>query len=170
MGARTTHRTAEAPRQLDMAGLDSILGFAVSLVRQCLYREFAERFARLRITPNLYSILLLVAANPGCRQLEIGAALGILQTNLVKRIDVLLERELIARTVNSRDRRARALHLTPKGRRLVRSMHATHAALTRDLVGRIGEKNHQQLLVLLAKTAQACRQPRSARRPALDED
>lgn len=151
---------ADAPRQLDMAGLNNILGFAVSLVRQCLYRDFAERFARLRITPNLYSILLLVAANPGCRQLEIATALGILQTNLAKRIDVLLERRLITRTVNSNDRRARALELTPKGRQLVKKMHMTHAGLTRDLIDRIGAQTHQQLLNLLAKAARTLNEPR----------
>lgn len=147
----------QTPRQLDTSGLEEILGFSLSTLRQCLYRDFAERFARLRLTPNLYSIVLLIEANPGCRQLEIGVALGILQTNLAKRINLLLQRKLIMRTTDPRDRRARALQLTPRGREFAQQMRTIHAALTRDLIRRIGLRDYQRLHQLLASATRACR-------------
>jgi len=78
----------------------------------------------------LYSILILIKVNPGCRQTDIGAALGTLQTNLVRRIDILVDRGLVTRTPDPIDRRGKVLRLTPAGEQMAALAEQRH----RDLV------------------------------------
>ncbi len=117
-------------RKLDMADLDQTLGFLLSRAQQQVFREFNERFADLEITPRLYSILILIKVNPGCRQTDIGAALGQLQTNLVRRIDILVDRGLVTRAPDPSDRRGKVLRLTPAGEQMAALAEQRH----RDLV------------------------------------
>ncbi|SNS53351.1 MULTISPECIES: MarR family winged helix-turn-helix transcriptional regulator [unclassified Azospirillum] len=133
------------------AQLDRTLGFLISMARQFIHRGFVQRFAEVDLTPNLYSILALLEANGACRLSDIGAALGILQTNLVKRVDELVERGFVTRQADPVDRRAKALVLTPAGRDFLVRLHAIHDEWEAMLVQRLGTDDHQLLLALLQK-------------------
>ena len=61
-------------------------------------------------------MLVLVGENPGRKQSEIAAALGIKRANFVALVDGLQNRGLIERLSLETDRRANALHLTEQGR------------------------------------------------------
>ena len=153
-----------SPGKLDMAQMHSTLGFLLSMTQQHLFRDFEAAFKKLKLRPRLYSILMLVRANPGCRLTDIGEALGILQTNLVKRIDVLVLRGLVSRVPDPADRRANALMLTVKGERIANEALQVHETLTRNFVARFGKDDYGQLIALLQKM-NAVEDQYSQRRP-----
>ncbi len=138
-------------RKLDMADLDQTLGFLLSRAQQQVFREFNERFADLEITPRLYSILILIKVNPGCRQTDIGAALGTLQTNLVRRIDILVDRGLVARAPDPVDRRGKVLRLTPAGEEMALLAEQRHRDLVQHMERQGAETDYPLLLRSVAK-------------------
>lgn len=129
--------------------LEDSLGFRLRVAQTAVQRDFIDCFGRYDITPSLYSILMLIERHPGSRQIEIGAALGIHQTNLVERIDTLVGRGFVSRAPDPLDRRANTLRLTPEGAAFVARMHAVHDGLTGRLEERLGRKNLAKLIELL---------------------
>jgi DNA-binding MarR family transcriptional regulator len=142
---------AEGVRKLDMADLDQTLGFLLSRAQQQVFREFNDRFADLEITPRLYSILILIKVNPGCRQTDIGAALGALQTNLVRRIDVLVDRGLVTRAPDPNDRRAKVLRLTPAGEQMADLAARRHAEMVADMERQGAKTDYPHLMRSVAR-------------------
>jgi DNA-binding MarR family transcriptional regulator len=91
----------------------SRLGYQLRRASVLMMADLGTRLAPTGLRPAEVSILLLVGANPGCRQGELGEALGIKPSNMVPLIGGLIEQELVAR---ARTGRSIALSLTPKGR------------------------------------------------------
>ncbi|MGB6054319.1 MAG: MarR family transcriptional regulator [Burkholderiaceae bacterium] len=92
-----------------------------------LYRTIGE----LSVTPTQFSVLSLVADNPGMPQAAIAAALGVERPRIVPVIDALEARGVATRVTSAADRRAREIHLTREGRALLRELKrrfATHQA------------------------------------------
>ena len=145
------------PSGLAMSDLEQTLGYLLSMAQQYVFRDFQASFDALELTPNLYSVLVLIDANPGCRQTDIGSALGVLQTNLVERIDILVTRGLVRRVEHEIDRRAKALTLTLNGKIFMGTVRQTHDEMIAALVRSFGESEHAQLLALLQKLI-ACEQ------------
>lgn len=144
-------RRAPEGRELDMAGIEQALGFRLRLAQQFVFREFAALFSPLELSPVLYSALILIEANPGCRQTDLAAALGVRQPNLVERIDSLVQRGLVSRSTDPDDRRANVLKLTPAGKRFMLRAHATHDRHTRQLIERLGEEDYDKLVEILER-------------------
>lgn len=155
MDKMDTHASGGEPlariEALRPAQLDRTLGFLISMARQFIHRGFVQRFAEVDLTPNLYSILALLEANGASRLSDVGSALGILQTNLVKRVDDLVDRGYVSREADPVDRRAKALVLTQRGRELLVRLHAIHDDWEATLVDRLGKQDHAKLVGLLQK-------------------
>src|SRR5215469_16217053 len=66
--------TLEAPA-LDARELETALGLWLRLAQQKDLRNFSRRFAESGVSQLQYAALLIIDANPGCRQSELGAAL-----------------------------------------------------------------------------------------------
>ena len=98
---------------------------------------FAERIARLDLTPPQTGLLRLVAVEPGCSQQELARRLGTPPTRLVALVDGLEERELLERRRNPTDRRLHAVHLGPAGKKLMRE------------IGTIGREHEDAILAPL---------------------
>lgn len=143
--------TAGQARALDMADLEQTLGFRLRLAQQYVFREFVVRFNALDLSPVLYSALMLIEANPRCRQTDLAAALGVRQPNLVERIDSLVQRGLVSRSPDPEDRRANVLKLTPAGKRFMTRVHATHEQHRRQLVNLVGDEDYDRLIQILEK-------------------
>ena len=125
-------------RELDMGGLEQALGFRLRVLEQTVMRSFARHMDPLELSPTLYSILVLIAANPACRQIELAQALSMHQPNLVDRVALLMERRLVVRRGDAKDRRANVLALSTEGQRFmprVRAAHEAHLAEIRELLG-----------------------------------
>lgn len=154
--AKTSARkreTVSETRALEMDDMEESLGFRLRLAQNTLFREFSERFGALGLTQSLYAIMVLIQRNPGSRQMELGAALGIRQTNLVERIDTLVGRGLVLRAPDPADRRANTLHLTEAGESFMSEVRVVHDEMTQDFLNRLGARDHATLIELLKKLA-----------------
>jgi DNA-binding MarR family transcriptional regulator len=134
---------------LDTSELELALGFWLRLAQQLDQREYTRRLAASGLNPLAYSILLVVEANPGCRQTDLGSALRIRQPNLVEPLETLATRGLISRAPDPRDRRAQVLALTADGSEQLAALKATHGAMIEGYRARLGDEGYGQLIALL---------------------
>jgi DNA-binding MarR family transcriptional regulator len=96
----------------DLGPLDTLVGFHL---RRASF-VFSPDFRKSKGVPRgMFGILSVVATNPGINQTSLGGALGIDTPNLVPLIDAVVERGLLKRSVDPKDRRSRVLNLTPGG-------------------------------------------------------
>jgi DNA-binding MarR family transcriptional regulator len=138
---------------LDLSHLSAIVGYPLRRAQMALFEDFARRFAPLELTPAQYSTLSTIGDNPGRKQSEIAAALGILRPNFVAMMDELERRGLAERARSGADRRSNALALTPAGRALLtraRAVQDEQEAAINKLLGR-GER--EALVATLRKLA-----------------
>jgi DNA-binding MarR family transcriptional regulator len=138
----------EAPA-LDAGELEAAVGLWLRLAQQRDLRAFTRRFAESGISQLQYAVLLIIDANPGCRQSELGAVLRIRQPNLVEPLESLAGRGLIERRADPRDRRAQTLDLTAAGGTLLAKLRRVHGELIDGYRARLGAKGYEQLLELL---------------------
>jgi DNA-binding MarR family transcriptional regulator len=82
------------------------------------HTRIAEGLESIGLTPALFGIVNYLGARAGAIQLEIASAMGIDPSALVSLIDELEGAGLVKRRPHPKDRRAREVTLTPKGRRL----------------------------------------------------
>ncbi|MFC6287316.1 MarR family winged helix-turn-helix transcriptional regulator [Nocardioides sp. GCM10027113] len=68
---------------------------------------------------------------------------------ITKRVDRLVERGLVTRTIGQTDARGRVVALTPKGRRLIDRAFDDHMANEHRLVGLLPERDRARLASLL---------------------
>jgi len=136
---------------VDLGPLPGLIGYALRRAQLAVFHDFIRTLAAVDIRPAQFSVLLVIEANPGLKQSEVSAALGIQRTNFVALLDELERRGLARREPAAGDRRSHALHLTDDGEALLRRMKALQERHERRLVERLGEAGRRQLLALLAR-------------------
>src|SRR5437763_117707 len=80
-------RAADAKVDLDC--LPRLLGFNLRRAHQCAWRQYVAVIGESDIRPGLFSLLVLVGANPGIAQIELGTHLGIDKASIVALLDRL---------------------------------------------------------------------------------
>jgi DNA-binding MarR family transcriptional regulator len=125
------------------------VGFNLSSLGYAVSRRFRETLAPLQLEPREFSLLRAVAAAEGQSQQALGEELQIPASRMVAFVDALEARGLLERRTNPSDRRARALHLTAQGRKLLGRAMSAAIDLERDLCAGIGDAEREQLLDLL---------------------
>jgi len=114
--------------------------------------RFQLHFSNLNLRPAEFSILALIAQNPGRKQSEIADALGIQRANLVVLMNELETRRLTERRVAPNDRRSYAIHLTPAGESLLADAWRAEADFEADCLERLGgTRARDQFLTLLRR-------------------
>src|SRR3954468_19944393 len=83
------------------------------------HTRIAVALESLGLTPALFGLLNLIGARDGAIQQELGSAVGIDPSTMVALIDQLEKAGLAKRRPHATDRRARAVTITPKGRRVL---------------------------------------------------
>jgi DNA-binding MarR family transcriptional regulator len=139
---------------LALGPLPGYTGYVLRRAQVALFENFINTFKPLGLRPAQFSVLLVVHANPGRRQSEIAAALGIRQANLVGLIDELDRRGLTKRKRLAADRRSHALTLTAKGKALLKTALAMQARFEQHLVAELGAAEHARLIAALVKLYQ----------------
>src|SRR3954452_18469296 len=88
----------------------------------------------LGLTPALFALLNVIGAREGAIQQELGSAMGIDPSTMVSVIDQLEGAGLAKRRPSARDRRAREVTITPKGRRVPESPRKMAPPLEDDVL------------------------------------
>jgi DNA-binding MarR family transcriptional regulator len=104
----------------------------------------------LNITPAQFSVMSIIGANPGLSQARVSEALAIERARLVQMIDNLEAAGRVERTRSTTDRRSHALRLTPAGAEILERTHRVREAHERNVVARIGARDREELLRILA--------------------
>ncbi len=125
------------------------VGFTLSSIGYAVARRFRETLAPLALEPREFALLRAVGVAEGISQQAAGERLQIPASRMVAFVDALEARRLLERRHDARDRRKRALYLTPDGRQLLERAHALAMGFERHLCAPIGEDEREQLLSLL---------------------
>ncbi|RYE46442.1 MAG: MarR family transcriptional regulator [Hyphomicrobiales bacterium] len=142
--------THEPGTALQTGGTSGIIGYRLRRAQLSVFQKFLSIFDSLGLRPADYSVLVLIADNPGRKQTEIAEVLGIKRANFVTLMHGLENRGLVERIPSAADKRANALHLTEEGQALLTHARQIHDAMEQDLVDRLGgDRARTQLLALL---------------------
>jgi DNA-binding MarR family transcriptional regulator len=107
--------------RMEEARLQKVLGYQLAqatLVTDAIFFEQVGKPFSLR--PVEYTVLTLIAENPGGSLVRLARALSVTPPNISTMVDRLEAKGLIAREASEEDRRAHVLHVTGKGAELVR--------------------------------------------------
>lgn len=136
---------------IDTSYLESLLGYNARRAALAVIGVFLKRMEPYGLRPVDFSVLTLIAHNPGITSRQICAALDILPPNLVGMIKGLDQRGLIERRPHPSDRRAQGLHLSPTGKKLQKNAQATATQLEIDVASRLSAEELATLKDLLQR-------------------
>jgi DNA-binding MarR family transcriptional regulator len=155
-GARSRRgkQTAARASDVDIGTLTCLIGYMLRRAQIAVFQDVFRAFAEVGIRPAQFSVLTVLAHNPGRTQSQVAAALGIKRTNFVALIDSLEQRGLAERRPAPSDRRSHALHLTEAGRATVRRLNRMVDKLEAGMIRRIGRDRRAVLLDLLSRLAE----------------
>lgn len=135
------------------APLRELIGYALRRAQGAVYADLQDALASLDLRPLHYTLLLMIAENPGASQTTVCEALGMQKANCVPTMGELERRGFILRRKSASDARIYELHLTTKGKRILQRATEIQATHEKRLVERIGPEGREQLLNLLGKLA-----------------
>jgi DNA-binding MarR family transcriptional regulator len=129
------------------------IGYAIRRAQMRIYDDFYAALADLDTTPTRFTLMLLIRENPGIRSVDLARALGVARSGMVRLIDELEQRELIAREVDQKDRRNQSLVLTSPGRRELSRIEKTVEEHEARVTTRLSNSEREKLLELLWRIA-----------------
>lgn len=152
-----------APEQLDTSVLEGLIGYNARRASIAISAEFFDRMAPYGLKQADFSVLALLAHNPGATSRQLCATLDIQPPNFVSLIAALDRRGLIERRPHPRDGRAVGLHLTPAGHALAEETEKIVLDMENEVAGRLTERERATLQRLLQKFYRSSKsEPRSA--------
>jgi DNA-binding MarR family transcriptional regulator len=144
--------TADEKRSIDLGLLDNLIGYRLRRAQLAVFQDFIIAMKPFELRPAQFSVLAIIAANPGLKQSRVSEALGINRANFVALLDELEQRKLARRAPAPGDRRSNALFLTPKGEGFLKDAYRHLLNQHEKRVETVlGSADKQQLLSLLEK-------------------
>lgn len=137
--------------RLDARMLEALVGYNARRAWLIVSGVFAERMAPYGLKQIDFSVLSLLAHNPGATSRQLCNTLDILPPNLVSLVATLDSRGLIERRPHPHDGRAVGLHLTEAGEKLIREAEQTVTQLEADASARLTARERETLIRLLQK-------------------
>ena len=144
-----SQRRERVERSIDLGGLNRHLGYFIRRAQVWVFQDFIRTLKGLDISPAQYSVLLVIAANPGLSQAELARTLGIQRARLVRVLHGLDKRGLTRRLQSSDDGRTHALRLTPKGQDILRRAEALARQHEARLIDKIGAEPYETMKNIL---------------------
>jgi DNA-binding MarR family transcriptional regulator len=121
--AATPPPVPHGEQELSYGRLPHILGYHLRRTQVAIFRHFSRTVStEENITPGLFGMLQVIAANPGLGQSRLAEAMEVDRSAIVKVVDQLEGRGLIVRWPSPHDKRSNCLRLTAKGSKALRRM------------------------------------------------
>jgi len=130
------------------------LAFMLSQVGAQAAVKFAEKLKPHHLTPAHAGILRIINQEVGISQQKLAKMLWIFPSRLVLLLDDLQHKGLIERTASASDRRRSALHLTPRGQKVLQIIWRLAQEHQDNLCRSLNHKEQQILSQLLHKIAE----------------
>lgn len=144
----------DASPAVNTSFLEGLIGYNARRAALAVIGVFLERMAPFDLRVVDFSVLTLIAHNPGITSRQLSAALAILPPNLVGLVRQLEARGLIEKHPHPHDRRAQGLYVTEAGRSLQSEAQAVVASLETEAITHLTEDERQTLIRLLRKVYQ----------------
>jgi DNA-binding MarR family transcriptional regulator len=150
---RTTTPSAGLPavQVVDTSYLQTLLGYNARRAALTIIEVFLQRMEIYALRPVDFSVLSVIAHNPGVTSRQLCTTLGILPPNFVAMLANLEKRALVQRQPHPSDKRAVALQLTHAGEKLMREAEITAQTLELDASARLSSAERKTLMRLLQK-------------------
>ena len=136
---------------VDTGFLRTLVGYNTRRAALSIIELFMQRMAVYDLKVVDFSVLSLVAHNPGITSRQLCATLNVLPPNRVGLIATLERRGLIERRPHPSDGRAMGVHLTAAGAALTAQAEQTAAQLEVDATARLTTTERKTLIRLLQK-------------------
>jgi DNA-binding MarR family transcriptional regulator len=147
-------RPDAAASAVDQTCLSHLLGYQLVQADIPLKRTFLKHIGEpLGLRPVEFTILVLVAFNPGVTGKQLAHALAVTAPNVTILLDKMSDKGLLERVRSETDRRAQNIHLTPAGEKLARHAHGVSLTMEQDMLRHLSEGERVMLLELLQKVA-----------------
>ena len=131
----------------------SYLGFVLGKASQLVNETVDAHLEQYNIQVRHFGILQLIAGSKPLQQAEIGRLLRIDRTTMVKVIDELQKLNLIERQRDPDDRRAYAIYLTDKGKKLLPEMIERVQQAEQSALSNLTKSEREKLQGLLNKVS-----------------
>jgi DNA-binding MarR family transcriptional regulator len=143
---KTSQPKRVSPAVINLGVLDQHLGYFVRRVQIWIFQDFIRRLSRIDISPAQFSVLVIIGANEGLSQSELGATLGIERARLVRMLHLLDRRGLTERLPSAADGRRHELRLTRAGQTQLKQAKALAAQHEASLLPKLGPERYRVLL------------------------
>ena len=127
--------------------LRNLPGYALRRASLAVMGQLARRLAKMDLRPTEASVLVVIAANPGITQSEVGQLLEIARANMTPLAARLHDRNLIVRA--RVDGRSHGIRLSAAGRQLTRKVRQAMTENEAALMDRIPRADHAAFLQAL---------------------
>jgi DNA-binding MarR family transcriptional regulator len=117
--------------------------------------RIAAELEAIELTPASFGLLNLLAARQGANQQELGAAMGVDPSTMVALIDELERLGLAQRRPHPKDRRAREVLVTAKGRRRLQRARELTNQVEDEVLRGLTPAERGELMTLLRKAFEA---------------
>jgi len=142
---------AAAYRLLPSHRVPSFLSY---LLRQICLGIMAEVLGPADLRPVEYATLTTLDAEPGIDQRRLAARIACDKMSTSQLVERLEARGLVMRRIDPADRRARVLHLTPKGLALRRRLQPAALAAQDRILAPLRPEERPQLVDLIARVVE----------------
>jgi DNA-binding MarR family transcriptional regulator len=119
------------------------------------HTRMSEALESIGLTPALFGLLNLISAREGAIQQELGSTMGIDPSTMVSLVDQLESAGLAKRRPSSRDRRAREVIITPKGRRTLERGRRMAAQVEGEVLRGLTAAERRELLALMRRALES---------------
>ena len=140
----------EREQPVALGDLSGILGYRLRRAQLWVFKDVNRRLARFELSPAQFSVLAVIAANPGINQLTIASALDIERAGLGRLVDRLVQQGLVTRIASVVHRRYYALHLTAAGTKLLGRVRPVIAEAEKALADKLGTTAYNNVLLALS--------------------
>ncbi|WP_346032508.1 MarR family winged helix-turn-helix transcriptional regulator [Erythrobacter westpacificensis] len=151
MATQSDAKIALFDRTFDYGQLPSLIGFHLRRASLLDFSTFPEEIGDRSITPLRYSVLEVVGANPGLRQMQLAAVLGLSKPAATLAIDFWEARNCLSRRRLPEDGRARGVHLTEEGEGTLIELRKQVARHDRALTASLSDDERRTLQIVLRK-------------------
>lgn len=129
------------------------IAFLLAQIGAFATKQFAERLSTVQLTPPHAGILRILSSTSEISQQELARQLGTHASRMVAIVDEMESLGLVARGVNSGDRRSYSLQITPKGKETFQKIVAVSRQHNESMCEGLSETERETLANLLQRVA-----------------
>ena len=133
------------------------MGYAATRASVELKKTFQKHLGPLELKAVEFSILVLVASNPGVNQKQLCQTLDVSAPSMAITLDRMVERGWVERVRSIEDRRAHEVHLTAAGRALVQRAEKIAGRMEHEATDVLSDAERLLLIELLLRLARGRR-------------